>query len=190
MDNHSFVDECLEDWADRVQSLGNDAFITVGADYMNEEIVRKFCQGLADKEAATLISSKRLATLAEARQEAKLFRCTQKAVYGSSRKVRAVSFSDEVKDTERKRSAEYELQKDMSELKQLVQQYLQNETAKNGKENKDSTAGSPNWKAGNSSSPGSQRKSICYQCRKEGHIARECPDKKSLSPNERHSLNA
>ena len=61
-------------------------------DFLTEETVRRFCQGLYNKDAAMFVGSKLPASLPKAIQAAKEYTCNQTAIYGASRKCKAVSF--------------------------------------------------------------------------------------------------
>ena len=91
-----------------------------------EETVRRFCQGLIDKEAATLIESRLPRTLAEAIQSVKEYTCNQKDVYGTSKKVRTVTFENA--DSPVIRKVEKEdiqkiVQKEMSDFRKLFSDF-------------------------------------------------------------------
>ena len=188
------IDESIEDWADRVQALGADAFRHIGTGYMNEEIIRRFCQGLSDQHVASTLAPLNIPTLSQAIQKAKLYKYSNKAIFGSSRKVRAVSFSSDTKTSTATDSNDV-LKKEMLEMKELIAKLVKfNSDSAKAKEIKSnesslqrkfnqyhSSAGSPRRKQSSpsrSNSPGSPRNIRCYNCNKLGHISRECPEKK------------
>ena len=85
-------EESIDDWADRVQSVASNAFVGMADDFLTEETVRRFSQGLYNTDAAMFVGSKLPASLPKAIQAAKEYTCNQTAIYGASRKCKAVSF--------------------------------------------------------------------------------------------------
>ena len=80
-------EETINDWADRVHSMASDAFDGMADNYVSEETVRCFCQGLFDKETAAFVGSKLPTDLSTAVQAVKEYICNKQAVYKASRKV-------------------------------------------------------------------------------------------------------
>ena len=77
------VDEPVEEWVERVQRLALEAFITLPEDYMDAEIVRRVCQGCADKRTAQYDADRNPKTIDEALQLIKAHLQNCKAIFGS-----------------------------------------------------------------------------------------------------------
>lgn len=81
-------EESLEEWAERVQKMALEAFVDLPEHYMNREIVNKFCQCLADKDAAQVVSDKNPETIEDALQHVKRHVLNSKAIFGNRKQVR------------------------------------------------------------------------------------------------------
>ena len=91
------VDEPLEEWAERVQKIAQEAYMNLPDDFMTKEVVRKFCQGISDRESAQYVSDRRPGTIEEALQLVKAHVENNRAIYGSRKSVRqiaATSYAD------------------------------------------------------------------------------------------------
>ena len=87
-------DESLEEWAERVQKLALEAFVDLPEQYMNREIVTKFCQCLVDKEAAQSASDRAPDTIEDALRIVKTHIQNSKAIYGGRKPIRQLSMVD------------------------------------------------------------------------------------------------
>ena len=85
------VDEPLEEWAERVQTLAMEAFATLPDDYITEETIRRFCYGCCDKESAQYASDRVPTSMDEALRFVKTHTQNNKAIYGSRKTVRQLS---------------------------------------------------------------------------------------------------
>jgi hypothetical protein len=76
--------ESLDDWADRVMTLAANAFKALPEYYSNRQTVRKFCEGLVDKEAAVAVpvTMDKPSTMEAAMNKIQWY----KPVYGGSKK--------------------------------------------------------------------------------------------------------
>ena len=87
---------CIE-WGDRLLILASQAFPGLPDEYVQGQIVNKFCQGGYDKEAMQHTMNSRPKTLDEALEEARWYQHSHRAIFGarSRKEVREVSFPDE-----------------------------------------------------------------------------------------------
>ena len=85
------IDESLEEWAERVQRLAQEAFIDLPEDFVESETIARFCQGLQDKEAAQFTSDACPATIESALRSAKRHIQNSKVIFGSRKTVRQLS---------------------------------------------------------------------------------------------------
>jgi hypothetical protein len=85
-------DEELEDWAERVTKTAVIAFEGLPDDYVEKQMVLRFCQGCKNREAAQYAANLRLHTLEKAIDAIRTFLHNTQAVYGKSRReVRRIS---------------------------------------------------------------------------------------------------
>ena len=213
-------DESIDDWADRVQAMGADAFVGMAETFINEETVRRFCQGLHDKEAATLVGSRLPRTLSDAIQAVKEYACNQKAVYGATKKVRTVSFENSepvIRKVEREEVQEM-VKKEIADFKKIFTDFAKQFSSTSTSSNRNTFRSPPrpstpdrrqNSPQRVPSSPkvvcftcrkeghfskdcklSPRRPLICYKCQKEGHVIRDCPDKKQSPTSTSSSLNS
>ena len=87
--------ELLEQWAERVRRTAHGAFMDLPLPYQQEETIRKFCQGLVDKETATLAAVQGFRTLEQAINFTRSHLEVSKSVYGATRKVRKIAHHQE-----------------------------------------------------------------------------------------------
>ena len=85
-------DESLEDWADRVMTLGTPAFVNLPDDHLKQEAIAKFSQGCCDKDAAKHACFEKPSSMEEALNLVKHHQYISQAVDGKkSRKGYDVS---------------------------------------------------------------------------------------------------
>ncbi|XP_048249022.1 uncharacterized protein LOC125378153 [Haliotis rufescens] len=75
-------DESLEEWAERVLQVAMAAFTDLPEDFVEQQVVRRFCQGCANKEAAHYVSNLGLRTLEAAMDSVQKYFQNTQAVYG------------------------------------------------------------------------------------------------------------
>ena len=200
--------------------MGADAFVGMAETFINEETVRRFCQGLHDKEAATLVGSRLPRTLSDAIQAVKEYACNQKAVYGATKKVRTVSFENSeqaIRKVEREEVQDM-VKKEIADFRKIFTDFAKQFSSTSTSSNRntfrspprpltpDRTQNSPQrvpsspkvvcftcLKEGHFSKNcklSPRRPLICYKCQKEGHVIRDCPDKKQSPTSTASSLNS
>lgn len=77
------IDEPLEEWAERVQRLAQDAFAELPETFMDEQIIQRFCQGIVEKETAQYASDCHPRTIEEALRLVKAHVHNSRAIFGS-----------------------------------------------------------------------------------------------------------
>lgn len=97
------VDEPLEEWAERVQKIAQEAYVNLPEEFMAKEVVRKFCQGISDRETAQYASDRRPRCIEEALQLVKSHIENSRAIYGSKKAVRLLAYDDEPLDSPQRR---------------------------------------------------------------------------------------
>jgi len=75
------LEELLEDWTDRVLSLATRAFRELPKHHMYQQVVVKFCQGSADKEAGSYASNIRPQNIDEAIDKMRWHQHNHQAIY-------------------------------------------------------------------------------------------------------------
>ena len=85
------TEESLEEWAERVQKLALEAFIGLPEDFVQEEVLWRFCQGCSDKETAQYAADRCPATIEEALRIIKMHIQNSKVIFGSRKTVRQLS---------------------------------------------------------------------------------------------------
>lgn len=84
------VDESIEEWSERVMTHAYEAFVGVNPAFVEEEIVRRFCSGTQDKEAAQFVLNNGVRTLEQALTMMRRFRENSITIFGQ-RRVRKLS---------------------------------------------------------------------------------------------------
>lgn len=80
--------EDLDEWAERLLSLADKAFLDLPEDYVINEVVNKLCLGCTDKKAGMVASSFRPKTVDEALERIKWQQYNDKAMYGPGVRTR------------------------------------------------------------------------------------------------------
>ena len=90
-------DESTMEWADRLMTLASQAFPELPEDYVQGQIVMRFCQGNFDKEAGQHAMNSRPKTLEDAVDMVRWYQHTYRAIYGKGRSnVREVVVSEDL----------------------------------------------------------------------------------------------
>ena len=86
------TDETDADWSERVMSVGHEAFKGLATDFIEDEIVRRFCACLNDKDAAEHVLNSSPRTFEETQHMIRKFEENRKAVHGyDNAKVRVIN---------------------------------------------------------------------------------------------------
>ena len=80
------VGESLEDWSDRIMTLGVKAFKTLPERYARRQAVSRFCEGLLDREAGLSVSVDDPPTIEIAINKVRRYQHVHSSVYGKSGK--------------------------------------------------------------------------------------------------------
>ena len=98
-----YVDEKNADWSERVMTVGYEAFKGLTPDFIEGQLVRRYCSGSQNKEPAEYVLNTKPPTFNEAQRRMKQYRENRITIHGySSKKVRTISTDKE--STERSRS--------------------------------------------------------------------------------------
>ena len=94
-------DESSVEWADRLLTLASRAFPGLPDDYVNRQIVMRFCLGGYDKEAGQFALNSRPQTIDETLDLVRWYQHTHRAIYGrpGRREVKEVSISGNAPQT-------------------------------------------------------------------------------------------
>ena len=79
------AETCME-WADRLLTLATQAFSNLPEDYVQRQLVLRFCQGSSDREAGQHTLNCQPPTLDQAIRITRMFQHTRQAMFGKSRK--------------------------------------------------------------------------------------------------------
>ena len=168
-----YVDEKNADWSERVMTVGYEAFKGLTPDFIEGQLVRRYCSGSQDKEAAEYVLNTKPPTFEEAQRRMKQYRENRITIHGhTSKKVRLLSTDKE--SPERSRSP-YRSRRDRSprrsspattmnsshdELLKKIDEVIEKKLEQRRKRSK---------------SP--KREKACFVCRSKEHLAPDCPDK-------------
>ena len=97
------VDETIEDWSERVMTLGHEAYEGLASGFIEQQIVFRFCAGSIDKDAAQHVMNSQPATLEEAIQRMKRFKENNRSIFGNSKRVHYLSSRDRSKSPDFRR---------------------------------------------------------------------------------------
>ena len=201
------IDEPLEEWAERVQKVAQEAYMDLPDDFITNEIVRKFCQGISDKETAQYVSDRRPNTIERALQLVKAHVENNRAIYGSKinkKQVRQISspdrinsFSTDHSDSDSDgespsvravtRQTFVDLDKQVKKLEETFTKkfdqlwtYLQSKDKTHTRPPMSPQRQQPPFMK---SPPSSPRRGNCYTCGEAGHFSFECPKRGILKNN-------
>ena len=174
------LDETLEEWSERVMTHAYEAFIGVNPAFIEEEIVRRFCSGTVDKEAAQFVLNSGARTLEQAQSMMKRYRENSITIYGQ-KKIRKVKTRSESSDNASTSSEEGKSKETSAKKKEEKSAESSSSTVLNITEEKlQALLSSAVEKALNASfSSGRSRsrspKRQCYICHDPDHYAPDCP---------------
>ena len=178
------AEESDADWSERVMTVGYEAFRGLANDFVEGEIIRRFCSGFQDKEAAEHVLNSSPRTFEEAQRMMRKFRENRKAIHGfGSKKVRNLStqptrnqspqrakrersfsprrgFSPnrDARNNSQSRSSNFSQEELIRKISEVIDQKIDMKLRRS-----------------RSSSP--HRERFCYVCRSPTHVAPDCPDK-------------
>ena len=183
------ADESLEDWSERVMTLAYQAFSGLGAAFVEQEMVTRFCSGLHDKDAAQFVMNSTPTSLDDALRRVRRYRENAISIYGNTRKVRAVAKETSKSNYgQRSRSSSPALQ-NKAKLPQPKMESGKSDTSKENtmeemmrrliQHQQEILSQIKPRGAKRSPSPSPRRPSGCYVCHAQDHFANECPKKGS-----------
>ncbi|XP_013412724.1 uncharacterized protein LOC106175329 [Lingula anatina] len=161
--------ESLEEWADRVMTLGCKAFTRLPDEFVSRQNVYKFCQGLWDREAGQEVCLREPASIQDAIRLVRKFQQVH-AAFGEKRdKKRLLVRNDEQEPrvcAAAAPSASAPTSLDFTKaLKELEERLTKSLQSGNGRRY-----------------PARNRTMACYNCGEVGHFRNNCP-KKALNKN-------
>ena len=169
------VDESIEDWSERVMTLGHEAFNSIAPEFVEHQIVYRFCTGCLDKDAAQHVLNAQVSTLEEALQRMKRYKENSRSIYGNSKKINLLSIWDLSKSprsrsrgrsparSPNRTSSDSKFGDHDSALKQSLEHWL-SKTLKDFFES-------------HSKSRSASPKRACFVCKSPDHMAPDCPKK-------------
>lgn len=165
--------ESLEDWADRLLTLGSKAFKGLPDSYATEQVIDRFCLGLSDREAGEHVALKEPDTLQQAIQSVRKYQRVHNTVKPKremKKKIEAAVEEEHVYavKAESEGTTSPDVATFMEALKQLEERMQKAMQESRGR--------------------GSRRYLGCYNCGQKGHIKRNCPKPKEGGKKE-ESLN-
>ena len=159
-------DESLEDWADRVRDLAAKAFKKLPEEFLTEEAVQRFCEGMSDGDAGHNVILQEPKTLEQAVKRTRLFQYTKsscsKAKTGRGRTTRVTAEDyDEVPEVcaIAEQSEMSAVLRQMEEQRKLLDQLVMEKSQP---------------KYYRYRKPIKDDKRACFHCQQIGHIMRDC----------------
>jgi hypothetical protein len=155
-------DESLEDFGERLLILAVRAFKGLPVSFIEEQVISRFCQGLLDKDAGHHVCMQSPSSVQGAIQIVRKYQQVYKAMHGKARRDTRRR-DDENRDvfaveaTSVSSSSTLDNLTVMRAIQQLEQKF-------------DKVIGLGNHKKG---------PYLCFNCGKEGHFRRNCPDRGS-----------
>ena len=97
-------EESCAEWADRLFTLATQAFPKLPDEYVQKQLVLRFCQGSTDREAGQHTLNCQPATLEQAIRITRMFQHARQAMHGRPRKdIKQVSLAEDTLDIEVRR---------------------------------------------------------------------------------------
>ena len=155
--------ETLEEWADRVLTLGTRAFKKLPETFVSAQVVNRFCQGLFDKEAGHHVCMLEPKTIQQAIQNVRKYQQVHSAMYGKKRRKQEDEervYAVHPSPSEAQASAGVDFTKALKELQETLTRTILSQSKR------------PFRRSGTLT---------CYACKEPGHFKRDCPKLKSLN---------
>ena len=169
-----YADEKEEDWSERVMTIGYDAFKGLTQDFIEGQIVRRYCSGSQDKEAAEHVLNLGPTTFEEAQRKMKQYRENRITIHGhSSRKVRTLSTE---KDGQERNRSPYRSRRDRSPRRLSPAIYSNSSHDELLRKIEEVIELKLGRRRNRSPSPRNSERA-CFVCKSKDHLAPECPDK-------------
>ena len=175
------IDETLESFAQRCQALARDGFSGDSERTIERAAMDAFLNGCSDRRAALLAGEKDLHTMRDLVRSVKHSIHNAKAILGD-RKIRGISFAEENPQSRQTSQPPKvgligeDMQKELqAEFRKILMSALADLQPNRSTRPPRSPSPYPSQSRSRSASPKSLQ---CYNCKEEGHFARECPKAK------------
>ncbi|XP_048241950.1 uncharacterized protein LOC125374725 [Haliotis rufescens] len=175
-------DESLEKWSERLTSTATIAFDRLPEDYVERQVIMRFCLGCEQKEAGQYAANLHPFSLEKAMDAVRTFQHTHQAIYGKPRQIRYLASDREeggdfqvraVSRSPVSNSRTPTLEKKMDQLEARFDKMETMLFKVMGRfSNRRSRSPSP------ATSPGRSNK--CYQCGQVGHFKINCPQRSPI----------